>query len=420
MYREEPGSSRIFPVQVAYTRTLRNMPDPNRPPIVFDASPAVHNKAGLTRYAEELLGALVFDQPGATAAGSGITVLYHDAAAAKPSPLVKSLKQIAIHQTPYPWRLRALLAQLLNIAQDSLLTPALPASGAAPVFHATEHLLPRLKRSPAVFTLHDLIFKHLPQYHLPRNRIFLNLAMPLFLKRAAHVICVSEHTKRDAIAQYGLSEAKISVVPEAVHPRFKRVIDVPALQAARDAHALPERFVLSLGTIEPRKNYPTLIKAFAEYCRAHNDSETQLIIIGRPGWLFEETYRTVHEQGMTGRVRFLGFIDDASLPAIYSLARVFALPSIYEGFGFTPLEALSCGAAVLCSNAASLPEVIGDAGVLLPPNDIAAWSQALGRALTDDDFRRDLMRRGPAQAARFSWARAAQDTRAIYARVYSA
>jgi glycosyltransferase involved in cell wall biosynthesis len=271
-----------------------------------------------------------------------------------------------------------------------------------------------------VFTLHDLIFKHLPQYHLPRNRIFLNLAMPLFLRRAAHVICVSEHTRQDAIKQYGLPEAKLSVIPEAVHPRFQRVIDVPALQAARDAYALPERFVLSLGTIEPRKNYPVLIKAFAEYCRAHNDSDTQLIIIGRQGWLFEETYRTVHEQGLTGRVRFPGFVDDASLPAIYSLARVFALPSIYEGFGFTPLEALACGTAVLCSNAGSLPEVIGDAGLLLPPDDIAAWSQALGRALTDDEFRRDLMGRGPGRAARFSWARAAQDTRTVYARVYSA
>jgi glycosyltransferase involved in cell wall biosynthesis len=386
--------------------------------IVFDASPAVHRKAGLGRYAEELLGALVFAKPGATPATSGYTALYHDAATAKLSPLVQSLPRIAIHQTPYPWRLRALLANLINLSQDALLAPA--ADDRAPlIFHATEHLLPRFKRARAVFTLHDLIFRALPQYHLPRNRIFLNLAMPLFLRRADAIIAVSEFTKRDAVKAYGVAEQKITVIPEGVHPRFRRVTDPAALRAARDGYGLPERFVLSLSTIEPRKNFPTLINAFAEHVRATDDRDTELIIVGKQGWLFEETYRSVHESGMTGRVRFLGYVDDDSLPALYSLATVFAFASIYEGFGFTPLEALACGAPVLCSNVTSLPEVVGDAGALLPPTDVRAWAQALTRALTDADWRRDLAQRGPVRAAGFSWQRAAAATAQIYRAVES-
>jgi glycosyltransferase involved in cell wall biosynthesis len=388
--------------------------------IVFDASPAVHRKAGLGRYAEELLGALVFSKPGAAPATSGVTALYHDAAAAKPSALVQALPRIAIQQTPYPWRLRALLANLLNLSQDGLLAPVAPDQRSAGlVFHATEHLLPRFKRARVVFTLHDLIFRALPQYHLPRNRIFLNLAMPVFLRRADAIIAVSEFTKQDAIKAYGVPEHKITVIPEAVHPRFKRVTDADALQAARDAYGLPARFVLSLSTIEPRKNFPTLIRAFAEYVRASNDKDIELIIVGKQGWLFEETYRSVHESGMTGRVRFLGYIDDDSLPALYSLATVFAFASVYEGFGFTPLEALACGAPVLCSNATSLPEVVGDAGVLLPPTDIGAWAQALTRALTDAAWRRDLSARGPSQAAKFSWQKAAAATMRVYEEVDS-
>lgn len=386
--------------------------------IVFDVSPAVHNKAGLGRYAAELLGALVFDNPGRAPADAGITALYHDAASAKPDALVQSLPRIAIAQRPYPWRLRALLAQIANLSQDALLGIPAARGGAsqtgATLFHATEHLLPRFKRARTVFTLHDLIFKHFPQYHLPRNRAYLQLAMPIFLRRADAIICVSEHTKRDAMRIYRVPETKMRVIHEGVHPRFARVTDKKLLDIAREQYSLPERFILSLGTIEPRKNYVTLIKAFAEYRRRTQDVSTPLIIVGRQGWLFHETFRAVHENGLTGHVRFLQNVADTHLPAMYSLATVFAMASYYEGFGFTPLEALACGAPVLCSNAASLPEVVCEAGLLLPPGDVAAWAGALERALTDPAWRAALAARGPAQAARFNWQTAARETRAVY------
>lgn len=382
--------------------------------IVIDASPAVHHKAGLGRYAEELIGALVYAKPEVLPQRSGYGVFYHDAANAKPSRLMESLPRLTTVQRPYPWRLRALLAQMLDIAQDGLLVSADGAAGAPTLFHATEHLLPRFKRAHSVFTLHDLIFKFFPAYHLPRNRLFLNLAMPLFLRRADAIICVSEHTKRDAMREYHLPESKLRVIYEGVHPRFKRIVDVKALQIVRDHYSLPERFVFALGTIEPRKNYPTLIKAFAEMRRRRDNDDTQLIIAGRQGWLFEETFRAVHENGLTGRVRFIGSVDEAHLPALYSLATIFAMPSMYEGFGFPPLEALACGAAVASSNAASLPEIVGTAAVSLPPGDVTAWADTLERALTDSDFVRGLRARGPAQAAKFSWQSAARETRALY------
>jgi glycosyltransferase involved in cell wall biosynthesis len=386
--------------------------------LYVDASPAVHHKAGLGRYAEDLIGAL-------RARGTDLTVLYHDAAHAKPSPLIKSLPQVATAQGAYPWRLRALLAQLLNLAQDDFLqtadagrqtTHGGPPSFAVNIFHATEHLLPRFKRAQTVFTLHDLIFKFFPQHHLPRNRMFLSLAMPLFLRRAHAVICVSEHTKRDAMRLYQLPEPKLRVVYEGVHSRFKRIVDWPTLQRARERYNLPEKFIVAVGTIEPRKNLPLLFEAFKLLLADAGGKfdDTAIIVVGKQGWLFEETFKAVHTCGLTGRVRFVGYVPDEDLPAVYSLAQVLAFPSVYEGFGFPPLEALACATPVISSNTASLPELLGDAALLLPPNEASQWVSALRQVLSDRNFARELGQRGPNQARKYTWERAAAETVRVY------
>ena len=385
--------------------------------IVIDASPAVHHKAGLGRYAEELIAALALP-PGARRPSAEYVGFYHDARNATPSKLIQSLTCVATSQGPYPWRLRALLGQLLDIAQDNLFAQVrantrdpLPAPR---LFHATEHLLPRFKSIKTVFTLHDLIFKFFPQYHLPRNRIFLNLAMPLFLKRADAIICVSEHTRRDAVKEYGVPEEKMRVIYEGVHPRFRRIADGEALRAAQARYRLSDRFILAVGTVEPRKNLVTLFKAFKSLCEEDPALAQEVIVVGRQGWMHEPTYRAVHELGLTGRVRFLTSVEDDDLVKIYSLAQVLAFPSVYEGFGLPPLEAMACGAPVVASNAASLPEVCGDAALLVPPDDIAGWTQALRRILSDRQLRQMLQSRGPERAARFTWLSAAQETRAVY------
>jgi glycosyltransferase involved in cell wall biosynthesis len=388
--------------------------------IVIDASPAVHHKAGLGRYAEELIAALTLP-PGAHKPNDDYVAFYHDAANATPSKVIQAMTCIATPQTTYPWRMRALMGQLLNLSQDNLFAQAqantrepLPAPR---LFHATEHLLPRFKTIKTVFTLHDLIFKFFPQHHLPRNRIFLNLAMPLFLKRADAIICVSEHTKRDAIKEYGVPEEKLRVIYEGVHPRFKRIVDVNALKAAKERYRLPEKFILAVGTVEPRKNLITLFEAFKALQEDETPLAQEVIVVGKQGWLHEATYRAVHERGLTGKVRFLTSVEDDDLVAIYSLAQVLAFPSVYEGFGFPPLEAMACGTPVVSSNAASLPEICGDAAMLIPPMDVAAWTSALRRALTDRQLRVNLQARGPQQAAKFTWQRAAEQTQRVYQQV---
>jgi glycosyltransferase involved in cell wall biosynthesis len=386
--------------------------------IVIDASPAVHHKAGLGRYAEELIAALATDRQRAGGKGDEIVAFYHDAANATPGKLIQSLTCIATAQTPYPWRLRALMANVLNLSQDNLFAQSSANTreplSAPKLFHATEHLLPRFKKIKTVFTLHDLIFKFFPQHHLPRNRFFLNTAMPLFLKRADAIICVSEHTKRDAMKTYGVPESKIRVIYEGVHPRFKRVNDVKALQAAKEKYRLPERFIMALGTVEPRKNLITLFDAFKALREEDAALADEVIVVGRQGWLHEATYRAVHERELTGKVRFLGMVDDTDLPAVLSLAQVLAFPSVYEGFGFPPLEAMACGTPVVSSNASSLPEICGDATLLAPPMDVAAWVSALRRVLTDRPLRVSLQTKGLLQAQKFDWFTAARQTRAVY------
>ncbi|GIV84983.1 MAG: hypothetical protein KatS3mg052_1990 [Candidatus Roseilinea sp.] len=385
--------------------------------IVIDASPAVHHKAGLGRYAEELIAALALP-PGVKRPSDEYVAFYHDARNAAPGKLIQSLTCIATPQRPYPWRLRALIAQMFNLSQDNLFarTIANTRERLPPpaLFHATEHLLPRFKRIKTVFTLHDLIFKFFPHYHLPRNRIFLTLAMPLFLRRADAIICVSEHTRRDAMKVYNTPEEKMHVIYEGVHPRFRRVTDAKALQAVKERYRLGDKFILAVGTIEPRKNLVTLFEAFKALRERDDGLADEVIVVGKQGWLHASTYRTVHSLGLTGRVRFLTAVTDDDLVAIYSLARVMAFPSVYEGFGFPPLEAMACGAPVVSSNAASLPEICGDAAVLIPPLDVAEWARALQRILTDEALRRDLQARGPKQAAKFTWAATAQATQAVY------
>jgi glycosyltransferase involved in cell wall biosynthesis len=259
-----------------------------------------------------------------------------------------------------------------------------------------------------------LIFKFFPQHHLPRNRIFLSLAMPLFLRRTDAIICVSEHTKRDAVKLYQIDETKTHVIHEGIHPRFKQVTDLSALQRAKERYNLPDQFILAVGTIEPRKNLITLFEAFKALVANSQWPNLTIIVVGKQGWLFEETFRAVHERGLTGRVKFPGFVADEDLPAVYSLAKALAFPSVYEGFGFPPLEAMACGTPVLCSNTSSLPELVGQSALLLPPTDAAEWATALNQVLTDRGLALALRQRGPHQAAKYSWEKAAKETRTVY------
>jgi len=378
---------------------IRPTPSSGDPlPIVVDVSPAVHHRAGLGRYAGELVKALIPLLPGRLA------IFYHDAGRADRFPPLDALPARPHPWPAKPWRLRVMLAHLLRRPMDALVGPAA-------LFHATDHLLPPFRAIPSVFTLHDLIFRLYPETHMPLNRWFLTLMMPRFLRRADAVIAVSECTRRDAIRWYRVPEERLYVIPEGVDPRF-RPAPPEAIAALRARYGLPERFILYVGTIEPRKNLPTLFAAYRSLLARWPD--LGLVVAGRVGWRTEGTFRALRALGLEGRVRFLGYVPEADLPALYSAAAVFAFPSRYEGFGLPPLEAMACGTPVVVSDVAALPEVVGEAGLRVPPDDPAAWAAALAAVLSDPSLRARLQGDGLRQAARFRWSEAARRTVAVY------
>lgn len=373
--------------------------------ITVDLSPAVHHHAGLGRYAQELTTALT-----ALDDGDQYTAFYYSPdGAEKPDAPLDRLPARTLHLGAKPWRMSVLLAYMAGGSLDSWL----PSSD---LFHATDHLLPPLQHSRTVFTIHDLIFRFHPEYHLPLNRWYLTLMLPRFMQRANAIIAVSENTRRDAANLMGIPVEKMTVVYEGVNPAFRPIQDSIELARVRARYALPPRFILLFGTIEPRKNVLTLLDSYLGLLNECVNAPS-LVLAGRKGWLYQPVFDRVRALGLESHVRFADWIEEADLPALFNLAKLFAYPSLYEGFGLPPLEAMACGTPVLCSNAASLPEVVGDGGWLIDPRDPSAWTQALIRTLSDDSLQDDLRARGLAQARKFTWERAARETREVYRRV---
>jgi glycosyltransferase involved in cell wall biosynthesis len=370
--------------------------------ILFDISPAVHRHAGLGRYAFELLRALLhFDRD------NDYHAFYnHVGAGEHVEPPLDRLPAHSLGLPAKPWRICVLLAQLSHTGMDRWLP-------ACDVFHATEHLLPPLKRAGSVFTVHDLIFLHFPEYHLPINRWYLTLMLPRFLLGADALIAVSENTKRDVVELMHIPPEKISVIYEGVSPAFRPFENSAERERVREKYKLPNRYLLSLGTIEPRKNLVTLLDAY-HLLLARGQTVPHLVLAGRKGWLFGPVLARVRELGLDERVHFTGWIDEQDAPAIMSAAAAFVYPSLYEGFGLPPLEAMACGTPVICSNASSLPEVVGDGGLLVEPRDVGALADAIARVLGDEGLRAQLRMRGLAQAQRFSWEQTARETMAVY------
>jgi glycosyltransferase involved in cell wall biosynthesis len=268
-----------------------------------------------------------------------------------------------------------------------------------------------LRRVPTVLTVHDLIFRLFPEHHKRLNYWYLNAAMPLYCSRASAIIAVSEATKRDLMMLYGLDPDKITVVHEAAASHFARI--PPArVEEVRARYHLPDRYLLHVGTIEPRKNLNRLLEAVHRLREAGED--IHMVVVGSKGWLFEGFFQALEELDLGDAVTLPGYVPDADLPAIYSGARLVAVPSLYEGFGLPVLEAMACGVSVVCSHASSLPEVGGDAARYFDPTDIAAMADAIMAVWRDETLREDMRRRGLARAAQFSWERTADDTLAVY------
>jgi glycosyltransferase involved in cell wall biosynthesis len=368
--------------------------------VCLDVSPTVQGHAGLGRYAGEVARTLA-QQPN----GLSLSLFYNQPGQETLPDYLAHLPHKTVKLGNKPWRMGVLLSQLTG-------WPLEKTFGAADIFHATNHLLAHFSRAHTVYTLHDLIFLHYPEYHLPYNRWYLTFAMPRYLRAAEVVITPSECSRQDAIKFYRLPAAKIKVIYEAASPIFKPTADTEHLRRVRQTYQLPDKFILHVATIEPRKNLGRLLDAFQSLLAEWPD--LRLVLIGKKGWLYEEFFQKLKTLGLEERVIFPGFVAEADLPACYQLAQVFVYPSLYEGFGLPPLEAMACGTPVVSSNSSSLPEVVGSAGLLVDPTDTAALTVALRRVLADNHLRADLQQRGLAQAQKLSWQKAGEELVGVY------
>lgn len=299
----------------------------------------------------------------------------------------------------------------VRVLWEQLVQPRTLRQVVADLVHGPVFIAPLLAPCPTIVTIHDLSFIRFPDLFRPANRLYLTVLTRLSARRARRLIAVSAHAAAETTRLLDVSPERIDVVYHGVDPAF---CPLPADEVAAFCRrrGLPERFVLCVGTLEPRKNQTKLVEAFA---RIH-DSQVKLVLVGGKGWLYDELFARVEALGLSGQVIFAGYVMNDELPMWYNAATALAYPSVYEGFGLPVLEAQACGTPVLTSNVSSLPEAAGDAAVMVDPYDVEALAAGLNRLLTDEALRHELRERGMVHAQQFSWPHAAQETARVYRR----
>jgi glycosyltransferase involved in cell wall biosynthesis len=287
------------------------------------------------------------------------------------------------------------------------------------LFHAPHYVVSPLTTCPTVVTIHDCIHLRFPQY-LPSRAayVYARAMMTIAARRARRILTVSQASKEDILRYLKVPASKIEVIYNALDERLAVVPTAEDISRVRDRFLLTSPFVLYAGNIKPHKNVDRLIEAFSILRRRGDD--VKLLIIGDEISKYPNLRRLVHRFQLHQYVRFLGFVPDATLAVLYRLATVFVFPSLYEGFGLPPLEAMASGTPVITSNVSSLPEVVGDAALLIDPMSASAIAAAMARVLDDQDLREDLVRRGYERVKAFSWERSVRRIREVYAEVLGA
>lgn len=268
---------------------------------------------------------------------------------------------------------------------------------------------------PVVVSIHDLSFEHLPETFNRRSRAQLRFTVRRSARKAARVLALSDHARQDIISTYKIAPDLVSAIPIAAPDHFRPVEDEKELQRVRQTYGIAGDYILSVGSIQPRKNLPRLIAAYERLRQARPEGRLpQLVIAGRRAWLYDETLRAVSEINAGAAVIVTGYVPESDLPALYSGAVCFVYPSYFEGFGLPPLEAMKCGTPVITGNRTSLPEVVGDAGVLVDPFDIDAIASAIGTVIDDSNLRSKLRIRSLNRARMFDWRETARRTLEVY------
>lgn len=288
------------------------------------------------------------------------------------------------------------------------------------IFHSLFFIAPLWGINNLIVTVHDLMALNFTGFFSGRNFIaskyaylFHKYMIPGTVSRSKKLIAVSNNTKVDLEQTFNLNSDRVSVIHEAADPTFHKIEDAETLEAYKRKAQLPEDFILYVGNTKPYKNVHTLLEAF-KLLKTTLDTDCSLIMAGKRDRFYTATLQTINELDLLPHVKFFDNFTEKELPLLYNLAKVFVFPSYYEGFGLPPLEAISCGTPVIASNSASLPEVVGESAILVEPNDVNGFTEAMKNVLTDESLRKQMSQKGIEQSKKFSWEKAAKETLDVY------
>lgn len=303
--------------------------------------------------------------------------------------------------------------KFLRVLWEQIFLPIKAKKNNINLIHCPAHVVPLMSSMKTIVTIHDLAFKLFPETFKWQNRSYLNFIVPLSIKKADKVIAVSKNTKKDIIREYNVNPNKIKVIYNGVDEKYRRINDDEIINKIKEKYKLPKDFILYLGTLEPRKNIERLIKGFNKTKK----NNIKLVIAGGKGWLYDDVFKLVKKLNLEEKVIFTGYIDEKDIVLLYNAATLFVYPSLYEGFGLPPLEAMACGTPVITSNLSSLPEVVGDAAITVNPNNVKDLIEAIDKVLNNKELQRKMIQKGLKRANKFTWKNTARETIKVYKEV---
>lgn len=277
------------------------------------------------------------------------------------------------------------------------------------LYHSPNYILPFFCNFPSVLTIHDLITLDYPDFCQTESVVYFRLSLSRSVKQASKIIAVSQTVKNDILRHFDIPEDKIKVIYHGLNPIFKKSIDESILKK----HLLPGKYILFVGNIEPKKNLNRLIRAF-DQLKKNTEMPHKLVIVGKKGWKYKSIFKTISELKIAKEIVFCGYVPEGDLPVIYSMADLFVFPSLYEGFGFPPLEAMACGVPVLASTKGALPEITGGNCLLVDPYQVDEIANGMHKILTDHSLKQKLISDGNKWVKQFSWEKAAKETLSVY------
>ena len=283
-----------------------------------------------------------------------------------------------------------------------------------------QYTSPPFTPCPVVNTIHDLSFEHLPETFKRRSWRQMRLTIRRSAQSAAHILTDCDFARDDILKTYGIAPERVTAVPLAAAVRFSPVRDERELDRVRNKYGINGKYILTVGSIQPRKNIPRLIRAYSMLCSERNlEPLPKLVVVGKRGWLYEDTLATAESSTVRDRIILTGYVDDKDLPALYSAASCFVYPSYFEGFGIPPLEAMRCGTPTITGDRTCFPEIIGDAGLMVDPFDEQAIKLGIVRVLTEQTLRDELIEKGLERANSYDWLKTARQTLDVYESVHA-